>query len=394
MAKNLTTLSVERQKPDPTKRLEIPDGLTAGLYLVVQPSGAKSWAVRYRRHDKPKKLTLGKWPAIGLPAARGLAQTALRTVAEGGDPAAEKQDRREPDTVASVIDDYMKRHAKRNTRSWKETERLFKLYLTPKYRSRAIAEFGRRDVRDIVDAVEDAGKPVQANRVLTAIHALLNWAVERDVIEANPAAGIKRPTKEVARDRVLDDAEIRAVWRATASLSYPADAFVKLLILTGARRDEIREMRWSEIDQETWIWTLPADRSKNGQAHIVPLPDQAVAVLQAVARFKGCDFVLTTDGERPYQNVQRPKTKLDKVSKVTGWVWHDVRRSAATGMGNLGIAGETIARCLNHVERQIAGVTARYARADHTEAKRRAFQAWADHVEGVVTAGNVVALSR
>ena len=136
---------------------------------------------------------------------------------------------------------------------------------------RDITTVTRRDIRDLIDRIIDAGKPVQANRVQAATHALLVWAVGREIIEINPAAGLRRQTKEKARDRVLTNSELRAVWNAIDGLGYPAGPLFKLLILTAARRDEVRKMRWSEIDFQKGVWTLPANRSKNGVAHSIPL---------------------------------------------------------------------------------------------------------------------------
>jgi integrase len=168
----------------------------------------------------------------------------------------------------------------------------------------------------------------------------------------------------------------------------------KLLILTAARRDEVRQMRWVEIDLQKAVWTLPAERSKNGFAHAVPLSTAALAVLATIPRFPGCEFVFSVKGGGCYSNVQKPKAAVDRTTGVRGWMLHDLRRTAATGMGELGISGETIARVLNHSESAIAGVTARYARADHSGAKRAALEAWAQHVLGLTgpAASNVIPL--
>jgi integrase len=210
---------------------------------------------------------------------------------------------------------------------------------------------------------------------------LLVWAVEREIIEINPAAGLRRQTKEKARDRVLNNSELRAVWNAIDELGYPAGPLFKLLILTAARRDEVRKMRWSEIDFQKGVWTLPADRSKNGLAHPIPLSTVAQEVLAVLPRFPGVDYVFSAKGNGCcYTNLQKPKAAIDRTTGITGWTLHDLRRTAATGMAELGISGETIARVLNHSERAIAGVTARYARADHNNSKRAALEAWAEYV--------------
>lgn len=213
--------------------------------------------------------------------------------------------------------------------------------------------------------------------------------MDREIIGANPASGLKKPTREEERERSLNDDELKAVWCACDALGYPAGSLFRLLILTGARRDEVREMQWREVDLDRGLWTLPAIRSKNKRPHIIPLPLAAIDILRALPRFDddedGGDFIFTTtNGRSAYSNVIKPKAMLDKLSGVKGWTLHDLRRTVATGMGLLGISGETIARVLNHSERAIAGVTARYARADHTPAKRAALEAWANHVERLI----------
>ncbi len=403
---NLTVRSVEAWQPDPARRIEVADAKCSGLYLIVAPSGAKSWAVRYRFSGKPCKLTIGPFPTIGLADARQLARDALLHVAGGRNPADAKRQAREaarrsavpqhePDTMERIVSLYIERHCKRNTRSWTETERLFRLHVLPIWGTREIHTIQRRDVYEIIDGIVDRGFPVQANRVLAAASALFNWAVSRDIVAANPAASIRRPTREHPRDRVLGDAELAAVWQACDGLAYPAGPLFRCLILTGARRDEVRKMQWREVDLETAVWVLPAARSKNKHAHVVPLSPSVMAILRSLPRFTTGDFVFSCDGGiSPYGNMVKPKAKLDRLSGVQGWMLHDIRRTVATGLGELGIAGETIARLLNHVERQIAGVTARYERADHTEAKRRALETWARHVEalGSASASNVVLL--
>ena len=330
-----------------------------------------------------RRMTLGTYPMLSLAEARQGAGEALQMVERGVDPAAEKKAAakragpsaalvRPPDTVASVAAEYIERHARRNTRRPEEVARLFRLHLLPTLGDRDITTVTRRDIRDLIDGIIDSGKPVQANRVQAATHALLVWAVEREIIEINPAAGLRRQTKEKARDRVLTNSELRAVWNAIDELGYPAGPLFKLLILTAARRDEVRKMRWSEIDFQKGVWTLPAERSKNGVAHPIPLSTVAREVLAAMPRFYGVDYVFSAKGNgRCYTNLQKPKAAIDRTTGVTGWTLHDLRRTVGTGMGELGIISETIARVLNHSERTIAGVTARYARADHSELQTR-----------------------
>jgi len=399
--KTLTQRLVDGAQPPASGRAETVDTVVPGLALRVTAGGKKSFALLYRYQGQRRRLTIGRYPAIGLADARAKARAALETLEAGDDPGAqpepaeaEAQPRR--DTVAAVADEYLERHCKRNLRSWAEPERILRLYIKPELGEREVRELTRREVRDLVDGVVDSGKAVQGNRVLAVLHAMLNWALEREIIEVNPAAGVKKPTREKPRERVLNDDELVRVWRAADALGYPAGPCIKTLILTGVRRDEARLMQWSEVDLAKGQWTIPGERAKNGAPCVVPLAEAMLDLLDALPRFVGGDYVFTAgDGSTPYANLIKPKRRIERDSGVTGWRLHDLRRTAASGMGDLGIPGETIARVLNHSEGSIAGITARYNRADQTEAKRRALEAWAQHVTELVSgpsAGNVVAL--
>jgi integrase len=399
----LTDRKIRAWKAPEKNREEVADEALSGFYFRVTPNGKKSFSVLYRNSDGAlRRYTVGRYPAKSLSDAREDAREIQRRVERGEDPAAEKKAEKHSaqppkDTVEAVAEEYVKRYCKPNLRSWTETERILNKYVKPTLGKHHVRDVSRRDVRDLIDGIVDEGKPVQANRVLAAAHAMFNWAVEREIVEANPAAGIKKPTKEKARERILTDEELRKVWQTSEQLGYPASAYIKTLILTGARRDEAREMRWREVDLDKGLWTIPGERAKNGEPHVVPLSSDMKALLEALPRFDGGDYVFTaTNGSTPYSNVIKPKKRIERDSGVKGWTLHDLRRTAASGMGDLGIAGETIARVLNHSERAIAGVTARYNRADQTEAKRRALEAWSQRVAEIVRGkkqDNVVALN-
>ena len=245
----LTARTVETFKPPATGRVELWDSSLPGFGIRITDKGSRSWVLMYRMTGggPKRRMTLGTYPMLSLAEARQGAGEALQMVERGVDPVAEKAAAklrdstaaqvRPPDTVASVAAEYVERHAQRNTRRPEEVERLFRLYLVPAFGDRDIKKLTRRDIRDLIDQIIDAGKPVQANRVQAATHALLVWAVGREIIEINPAAGLRRQTKETARDRVLTNDELRAVWNAIDGLGYPAGPLFKLLILTAARRD-------------------------------------------------------------------------------------------------------------------------------------------------------------
>ncbi len=387
MTKALTAKAVEKIQPDPDRRLEIPDGLLPGLYLVVQPTGAKSWAVRFRASGKTAKLTLGRFPAIKLGKARELARDQFEAVAKGRDPAAEKrlakmagQTIALPTTVGGLCDRYVELHLKPNVRRWKNARGEINNHIRPRLGGVALTALTRAQVREMVRDIGEA-HPVAANRALTRLRAVLNWAVAEDLVEANVAAGIKRPTREFPVDRILSDTELRAIWDASDGLKSPGREFTRLLILSGQRRDDVRLMRWDEIDMDNKNWTIPAARYKSRRPHLVPLPDAMLEILNELPFKDAGVYVLSLDGGlKPYSNVQRPKGALDKAAQVTGWTWHDLRRTFRTGLSRLGVLRDIAEQAIGHSVGGRLGQT--YDLYEFVEEKRQALDAWARHVTG------------
>jgi integrase len=423
MAKGLTVQSVERLKPDPTKRREIPDSLLPGLYFVIQPSGARSWCVRYRHGGKPRKLTLGPFPALDLATARARAREALQDVARGGDPAAAKMEARrsageekpDRDTVSAVVERFLERHtrARNKKRTIEEVERTFKLHVLPVWGERRIQDITRRDVIELLDGLVDRGTPVAANRTLAHVRKLFNWALDRSIIDASPCVRIQAPAAEKSRDRVLSDDELRLVWKAAERMGWPFGRFVQALVLTAQRRDEVAGLRWAEIKEGGTLWTIPSQRTKNGSAHDVPLSDAAQAILTEAPRLAGSALVFSTTGATPISGYSGGKRRLDAIMlaiardealargddpaavKLEPWRLHDLRRTAASGLAWLKILPHVIEAVLNHRSGQISGVAAVYNKWNYLPEKRKALEAWAQHIETLVsgeTTSNVVSL--
>lgn len=393
MARALTTKAVENLKPDPGKRLEVPDPALAGLYLIVQPTGAKSWALRYRFDGKPAKLTLGRWPTMGVAEARAAATASLDILDHGRNPAGEKKaqaaaaDQSDRDKVAAVIDLFLKRHASHNRRG-DDVAAMFRREIMEKWGGRDIQTIAKRDVIDVLDAIVDRGSPVTANRLRAHLNTLFNWAKGRDIIQVNPLDGIKPPAPEKARDRVLTTEEIRLFWQASAGMEYPFGPLYRVLLLTGQRLREVAEMTWQEIEGDTW--TLPASRSKNGDEHVVPLSPEVVAILQALPRIGR--FIFTTTGKSPVSGFTRAKERVDRLMteaanrdlpagsdpvSIPPFTIHDLRRTAATGMAGLRFPPHVVEAVLNHRSGTRRGVAGVYNRFDYAEEKRRALEAWA-----------------
>lgn len=404
MAKALTAQSVDKLKPDASRRLEVPDGLLPGLYLVIQPSGARSWAVRYRAGGRPRKFTLGPYPALGLGVARERARVVLQAVANGGDPAREKQIARhapeiitaDRDLVSGLIAVFLERYVqpRLKPRSAEEVERLFRLHVLPVWGTRRVQDITRRDVIELLDSIADRGTPIAANRTLAAVRKLFNWAVERSIFHGpSPCAGVGPPSVERSRDRVLSDEELQLVWLAAGRIGWPFGSLIQLLLLTGQRREEVAAMRWSELGEGGRVWILPGTRTKNGQAHHIPLSHIAQDLLAAMPRLGTSDFVFTTTGTRPVSGHSNAKERLDRVIAdlaqeqaqardadaavvVHPWRLHDLRRTVASGMARAGVAPHVIEAVLNHRSGIVSGVAAIYNRHDYHNEKRDALEQW------------------
>jgi integrase len=419
----LTDLQIEKLTI-PTTRREIPDGKIGGLYLVVQPSGAKSWALRYRVAGAPKKFTIGPYPAIGLAVARKRAQRALAEVVDGVDPSATKRAAREAlkaaseaeDRVESVVDAYVKGHlAKKAKPSWaKEAERLLRVEVLPKFGKKRLGDLTGDDIHKLLKEIAERA-PITANRAFAVFRKLCHWAMSRDggkLIKTSPCDGVEVPSPERERERVLDDAEVRLACEAFDSIGWPFGPVGKLLLLTGARRDEVASMEWRELDLEAAVWRIPKERTKNKRAHEIPLPAVAVDILRGLPRVeakRGADgrlrpaLVFTTTGATPVSGFSRAKDAIDafivkrlredaetrgadpEEVKAPDWVMHDIRRTVATNLQKLGVRLEVTEAVLNHVSGSRAGIVGVYQRHEYAAEKRAALEAWSRRLAAIVS---------
>ncbi len=397
---HLTARFVETAQPPAAGRIDYPDAALPGFRFRVTSNGAKSFSILYRAQGRQVRETIGSYPKIDLGDARQLARDSLQRVARGENPQAVKRAARKagggPDTVRNLGQRYIDKYAKPNARSWKEIERLFKLYIWPELGDRIVHDITAREVFDFADGIVKAGKPVQANRVLTRLNHFFGWLVQTFVIAANPAADVKRPTKEAPRERSLTDDELKAVLKACDAEGYPFGPLVKMLVYTGQRRDECADLSWSEIPDRAKEWLIPGGRTKNKRAHLVPLTEPVIELLAQLPRFKSGDFAFTTtSGKRPFSGFVKAKRRLDEASKVTDWTLHDIRRTVGTGMARLGISSDIRGRVFNHSKRNAGGVTdAVYNFYDYAPEKRSALEKWAQHVDGRLNPqpANVVSL--
>lgn len=410
MRKAITPKSIEAIKPEANRR-EIPDPSLAGLYLIVQPSGTKSWALRYRYAGKPKKLTLGRWPVLGLADARAAASEAIEKVELGIDPGVAKRKAKaerievqlsERDKLKTLVGEYAKRHLAR-LKSGDDVRAQFDRHILPPWGDHDIHEITRRDAIDLLDGIADSGRIATANRVRVYLSHFFGWCVSRDILAISPVHGVKPVGKEVSRERVLTDGEIKLFWRACDDLGFPWGPLGKTLLLTGQRLRETAGMRDAEISSD--VWQMAPERTKNGRAHTVHLSEAVSEVLAGVERVKGKPgYLFTTTGETPLSGFYKGRNHIaermaelasddaDEAVEIPHWTFHDLRRTAATGMARLGIPVRVTEAVLNHVSGTAAGIVSVYQRHDYADEKRAALDAWArlvaDLVEG--RAENVV----
>jgi integrase len=396
-ATKLTDLTIGKLKAAPGERLRRRDGLIPGLEIRVTDRGVKTWRLLYRYHGRQRPLTIGRWPIVNVSNARAIAKSELLKIAQGIDPAAKKVAERNGDTFEAVAAEFVAKYAKVHHRRWHDTEQTIKTKLLPRWGARPVASIARRDVLDVLDAEMALGRDRTANLLLALVRKIFNWAVERGIVEASPAAGIRAPGREVARDRVLDDDELARVWNAADSMGWPWAGVVQLLIVTAQRRDEVREARWSEIDIERRLWTIPRERVKLDRAHDVPLSDLALGIIDSLPRVgnTGLVFPAARAGSRnAISGLSQLKRKLDQLSGVGGWRLHDLRRTAASSMARLGHPPHVLAKVLNHAPAGTQGITALYNRYHYGDEQRAALEAWARHLERITSgaAAQVVVL--
>ena len=405
MSKKLTALSVDNAQPRPA-RTEVPDGGCPGLFLVVQPSGVKSFALRYRFTGEPRKLTLGRYPEMSLAQARATATGAQVQIAEGIDPsagkrtarasAAEQEALRAQDSVEALVGGFIRLHGpKIRPNTLAQYDSVMRRFIVPGWAGRTVHDIRKRDIIALIEPIA-ADRPIMANRTLGVLSKFFAWLVARDVLAVNPCIGVDMPGVAQVRDRYLDDDEIAALWAACGD-DIVFGAAIRVMLLLGARRSEVAEMHWSEIDADAHIWTLPAVRSKNRRAHAVPLSSSAWGIINAVPRIAGCDFVFSTTGEGPIANFHHIKDRLDaKLNFAEPWVIHDLRRSCASGLQRLGVRVEVIEAALGHLSGSFRGIVGTYQRHDFADEKRVALQRWADHIGQLVTGkpAKILALRR
>lgn len=408
----LTDQDVKSLAPQSTP-IDLRDGGQRGLIVTILPSGRKQFSIRYRFAGKQKRLPLGEYPTVTLAKARKLARHEQTAVDAGHDPAGTRQmaKRAPTDTVAALAADYLKRHALKKKKSGAEDQRVLTVDVLPKWGKRSVREITRRDVRDLIDGIADRGAPIMANRTLEIIRKMLNYGVQNDWLDANPAARLAKPGVEHSRERVLTDDEIRRLWRVLSreqatedrpapgrrAAKRPDDPFCpispalaavqKLRLVTGQRGGECVRMRWADVNLDSGWWVIPGADAKNGQPHRVPLVERAVEIISAQEpdEAKRGEFVFTGRGNvLPLDRLKKASSAIAKALDVD-FHSHDLRRTAATRMAEAGIPSAHISKVLNHIEGG-PKATKTYVRFDYDAEKRMALETWDRALTAILTA--------
>jgi integrase len=411
VAKALTPISIAKLRDRP-QRYEVPDGGCRGLRVVVFPSKHKSFVVRFRFRGKQEKLTLGPCltergvaetltaPATGTPlslaAARELATKALREARAGKNPAAEKRKQREEqlaaesDTLQAICAEYLRREGPR-FRTLRQRRSDLGLLSASALGRLPVDQIRRGQYTRVLDHIADNNGPVRADRVLSALKTLLAWHAERSEFVSPLGRGGRRTSiRDRARSRVLTDEELRrVVTTAEQRKGDPFAAFVLYVLHTAARRGESAGLRRSELSPDGRTWIIPGTRYKSGKDTLIPLSKAAQKIIATQAKLG--DHVFSVTGDRALTGFAERKVEFDAACGVSGWVIHDLRRTARTLLSRTGIPADIAERCLGHA---LSGVRATYDRHEFENEKRHAFEALAAQIERIVRPpkGDVVQL--
>ncbi|WP_082521257.1 MULTISPECIES: tyrosine-type recombinase/integrase [unclassified Sphingopyxis] len=386
---NLSDAKLAGLKSPSSGQIEIIDSKVPGLRVRVGKSGIKSFIVRKRVGGKIKVVTLGHYgPRLGLAEARKRARSILNDIDAG---ISVKPIHRGGLTIAKLWPRYEK--TKSSHRSLPEIRRIFHRYILPELGERFADTVTRGEVTRFIDRIS---APVMARAVHAQLSSFYTWALARlDKLPSNPCAGAGRPSKPKARERVLTDRELAALWRAAEAEAEPWRSALKLLILTGQRRSKVFGAKHAEFNLHTRTWTIPAERAKNGVQHLVPISDNVAAIVAEISEVPGSPWLFPAEGNATNSvsgiskvvNRLRAAVSRDLADDVPLWSLHDIRRTVATGLQRLGVRFEVTEAVLNHVSGSRAGIAGVYQRHDWASEKRDALDAWAEFVEQCVHKG-------
>jgi integrase len=401
---NLTDLKVKSLRSDPEGEYIQGDTQVPGFGVRVRASGSAAYVVMKRLpgEAKPMRVTLGRVGEITLQEARERARGAASAVRQGIDVNQQKrqaiEDRRAdrqaatqvraetgyaPGTLGELATRYIERECGRLARG-SEIERTIRRELLPVLGDRRLAELRRRDLNEVTNTIVDSGRPAAAHKVREIGKRITSWADNEELIDRDPFEGGRNPVRREERARALSYPEIAALWQAWETMGAPMGAFMRFALVTGQRRTEIATMERSELDLEARLWSIPAGKAKNRRAHLVPLSGLAIGIIHSVPAFDG-RFVFSTRPGTHISGFSKAKVRAAALSGVADWRLHDLRRTAATRLAELGIAHPVVSKLLNHSPRGVMGVTSIYNRYEYLEERREAMDRWARRIAEIVS---------
>jgi integrase len=355
-----------------------------GLRLRRRNDGGllRTYAAQYRANGRTRRVTIGSADKLTPTQAREAARKLLARVALGHDPQAEREAKRQQAarTFRSTVDAYL---ATKQLELRPESFRVTRLYLTGPYfrplHAVGVGDITHPDIAARLSAIVRKHSTATAAAARRAVSALFKWAMEEGWTSTNPVIGTRKPADPTPRDRVLTDAELVAIWHASGDDEY--GRIVRLLILLGSRRQEIGGLRWSELDLDAGTWTLPAERSKNRRPHTIALPPAALAIIRSAPRGER-DHLFGDRAAGGFASWHRGKVELDRrlAGSAKPWRVHDIRRTVATGMADIGIEPHVIEAALNHFGGHRRGVAGTYNRSGYERAVKAALARWSEHV--------------
>ncbi len=383
------------------KQTDYRDTKVGGLELRVSPAGTRTWYLIYQvqRTGKRARLKIGRYPSLSLVDARTKAMGELTAIAGGSDPAGSKRGAKAAHTVRDLGARFIDEYAKPHKRTWKEDERHLRVYVYPVLGDIKLPDLTRTDIRQIIKAKASEGKLHQARLILATVRKMLDWAVDEELLEVSPALGIKPPIGVTKRERFLTSTEIGTVLRALdgASISQQIKDVLALMLLTGQRSGEVCGMLRREVDLDQSLWHIPSERTKNKKPHTLPLSEPVLDIIRRAmdAAKPSGDAVLfeAVDGAMDPRSVRRAATRHLQLFDEP-WSPHDLRRTVATGMADIGIFPHIVEAALNHISGFRGGVAGHYNRSAYAPEKRQAMDRWADHVMALTNGSqsNVVPL--
>jgi integrase len=350
-----------------------------GFGLMVTERGHRSWVVQYRAHRRSRRMTIDF--VLSLDEARKQARAILGGVARGGDPIAERRRAADAERHAlrAVVDDYFSREGKKLRSAGKRRGALDQ-HVLPKLGAWSIYAIKRSDLQKLLDEVEDRTSAARADQVLAFVRKIFNWfAARSDDFRSPIVRGMARSAPK-SRERILTDDEIRKLWKATEKVRFPLGQYVRFLLLTACRRTEAARATWDEF--QTGEWIIPAERHKSKAEALVALSSAAKAVLAELPRFRGCNFVFTSDGVRAIGGFSKAKESIDAACGVRDWTFHDLRRTSRSLLSRAGVNPDVAERCITHI---IPGVRGVYDRHRYVDEMRNAFEALSAQIERIAT---------